>query len=91
LISEKLVLERLAKQEFLNVAIDALLQRYFAHTNRKDKIGRGVVHDMIANDLGIALSRDLHLLIRYRVALKGGTPSICRGRQYYRGLVKKAS
>lgn len=87
-IKEEVLLEQFIGQEWLCSAIDTILDRnFYFQPLKKNRIRRGVVHKLIAQELKAVLNNSLCKIISERVVLKGGKPYICNAKRYYKHVV----
>lgn len=83
------VQKEIKRRKLLEFAIDHVLdtQFYFAKNGYpKIRVKRGIVHQAVADTLNVTLNNELCLEVNKRVSAMGGTPYICRGHLYFKGV-----
>ncbi len=81
--TENIVAE-LKKRERLALIVDAILKRHLI-TVRKKRIRRGIVHTLVADEMGWTESNRLRTLVNARMEALGYRKIIIHGARYYSG------
>lgn len=81
------VQDELDMRESLKGIVGVLLQSAYEFTgDRKDRLGRGLVHHKVHTTLGLVHNNVLSDIIKAALKERGAVPTCSRGTLYYGGL-----
>jgi len=82
-----LILEEVEKRQIVEQAVDAILKAHFKKLN-KARVQKHVVHELVAEKLGVILNSKIRALVNERMHALGFPSCILHGGRFFRHVTR---